>query len=145
MDFLRLPGLKIWKILRRNSYGKSRHHWGSSGQMVKELDSQSTRVQNQWVAPRLTQPSILSRSIKRVPAISGNLVVKSKLPPRSGSSLDLRTWDPGPWDRKTRDPKTWDPGTLRLGPWDPGLVTLGHGTLTPGTLVLATDPHHRLY
>ena len=131
MDFLRLPGLKIWKILRRNSYGKSRHHWGSSGQVVKELDSQSTRVQNQWVAPRLTQPSILSRSIKQVPAISGNLVVKSKLPPRSGSSLDLRTWDPG---SRTSRPETRDPGTVRPGTLRPG--TLERWDLDPGTLGL---------
>ena len=36
---------------------------------------QGSRVQNQWVAPRLTQPFNF-------------LVVKSKLPPRSGSSLE---------------------------------------------------------
>ena len=45
-------------------------------------------VQNHWVAPRSTQPFILPRSIKWVPGISGNLVVKSKLPPRSDSSLE---------------------------------------------------------
>ena len=39
-------------------------------------------------APRSTQPFILSRSIKWVPGISGNSVVKSKLPPWSGSSLE---------------------------------------------------------
>ena len=50
---------------------------------------QGSRVQNHWVAPRSTQPFILS-----VPEISGNLVVKSKLPPRSGSSLD--TVEPHP-------------------------------------------------
>ena len=44
--------------------------------------------QNHWVAPRSTQPFILPRSVKWVPVISGNLVVKSKLPPRSGCSLD---------------------------------------------------------
>ena len=44
-------------------------------------------VQNHWVALRLIQPFILPRSIKWVPGISGNLVVKSKLPPGSGSSL----------------------------------------------------------
>ena len=49
---------------------------------------QGSRVQNHWVAPRSTQPFILPRSIKLVPGISGNLVVKSKLPPRSGSSLE---------------------------------------------------------
>ena len=49
---------------------------------------QGSRVQNHWVAPRSTQPFILPRSVKWVPGISGNLVVKSKLPPRSGSSLE---------------------------------------------------------
>ena len=48
---------------------------------------QESRVQNYWVAPRSTQPFILPRSIKWVPGISGNLVVKSKLPPRSSNSL----------------------------------------------------------
>ena len=47
------------------------------------------------VAPRLTQPFISPRSIKWVPGISGNLVVKSKLPPRSGSSLEAV--EPHPW------------------------------------------------
>ena len=109
-------------------------------------------IPNPWVpcskpvvAPRLTQPSVLSRSIKQVPAISGNLVVKSKLPPRSGSSLDLRTWDLGSRTPRpeTRDPETlrpgtlerWDlnPGTLELGPWacDPG--TWDPDTWNPGT------------
>ena len=40
------------------------------------------------VAPRSTQPFILPRSVKWVPEISGNLVVISKLPPRSGASLE---------------------------------------------------------
>ena len=43
--------------------------------VVKPLDSQS----------RGPVSLILSRSIKWVPGISGNLVVKSKLPPRSNS------------------------------------------------------------
>ena len=47
-----------------------------------------SRVQNHWVAPSSTQPFILPRSIKWVPGISGNLVVKSKLPPRGGTSLE---------------------------------------------------------
>ena len=42
-------------------------------------------VQNHWEAPRSTQPFIPLRSIKRLPGISGNLGVKSKRPPRSGS------------------------------------------------------------
>ena len=41
-----------------------------------------------WAAPRSTQPFILPRSTKWVPGISGNLVVKSKLPPRIGSNLE---------------------------------------------------------
>ena len=49
---------------------------------------QGPHVQNHWVAPKSTQPLILQRSIKQVPGISGNLVVKSKMPPRSGSSLE---------------------------------------------------------
>ena len=49
---------------------------------------QGSLVQNHWAAPRLTQPFILPRSVKWVPEIAGNLVVKSKLPPRSGSSLE---------------------------------------------------------
>ena len=40
------------------------------------------------VASRSTQPFILPRSIKWVPGVSGNLVVKRKLSPRSGSSLE---------------------------------------------------------
>ena len=48
----------------------------------------AVRVQTHWVVPRLTQPFILLRSIKWVPGISGNLVVKSKLPPRSDCSLE---------------------------------------------------------
>ena len=50
--------------------------------MVKVLDSQSRGpvVQNHWVALKSTQPFILPRSIKCVPGIPGNLVVKSKLP-----------------------------------------------------------------
>ena len=49
---------------------------------------QESCVQNHWAAPRSTQPSTLPRSIKRVPGISGNLVIKSKLSPRSGSNLE---------------------------------------------------------
>ena len=50
---------------------------------------QDTRVQDHWVAPISTQHFILRRSIKWVPGIPGNLVVKSKLPPWSGSSLEV--------------------------------------------------------
>ena len=49
---------------------------------------QGPRVQNHGVAPRSAQPFILPRSIKWVPWISGELVVKSKLRPRSGCSLE---------------------------------------------------------
>ena len=49
---------------------------------------QGFRVQNHLVARRSTQSFILPRSIKWVPGVSGNLVVKSKLPPRSGFSLE---------------------------------------------------------
>ena len=56
---------------------------------------QGSHVQNHWVAPRLTQPFILLRSIKWVPGIFGNLVVKSKLPPWTGSSLEVV--EPHPW------------------------------------------------
>ena len=52
---------------------------------VKSLQKETrSRVQIHWVAPRLTQPFFLAGSIKQVPGISGNLVVKSKLPPCSG-------------------------------------------------------------
>ena len=44
--------------------------------------------------PRSTQPFILPRLVKWVPGISGNVVVKSKLPPRSGTSLE--TVEPHP-------------------------------------------------
>ena len=47
---------------------------------------QESRAQNHRVAPRSTQPFILRRSIKWVPGISENWMVKSKLPPRSGCS-----------------------------------------------------------
>ena len=49
---------------------------------------QRFHVQNHWVAPRSTQSFILPMSVKWVPEVSGNLVVKSKLPPQSGSSLE---------------------------------------------------------
>ena len=58
--------------------------------VVKALDSQSRGLvfKTTQVVPRSTQPFILPRSIKRVPGISGDLVVKSKVPPRSGCSLE---------------------------------------------------------
>ena len=59
----------------------------SNGLVVKALDSLSMGpvFKNHWVAPRSTQSFILPRSIKWVPGTYGNLVVKSKLPPRSDS------------------------------------------------------------
>ena len=52
------------------------------------IPNPGVRVQNHWTAPRLTQPFILLRLVKWVPAISGDLVITSKLPPRSGSNLE---------------------------------------------------------
>ena len=52
-----------------------------------------SRVQNYGVPSRSTQPFILLRLLKWVPGISGNLVVKSKLSPRSGS-ISLRQLKP---------------------------------------------------
>ena len=45
-------------------------------------------------ATRSTQPFIFPRSIKWVPGTSGNLVVKSKLPAQSGSSLEAIEFHP---------------------------------------------------
>ena len=50
--------------------------------------TQESHTQNHWVAPRPTQPPVLRRPIKWAPEIPGDLVVKSKLPPRSGFSLE---------------------------------------------------------
>ena len=47
---------------------------------------QGSRIQNYWVAPKSTQPFIVSRSIKWVTGISLDLVVKSKMSPRSRSA-----------------------------------------------------------
>ena len=55
----------------------------SNSLVVKVLDSQSNDLV--FKTNGSTQPFILSRSIKWVPGISGNLLVKSKLPPHSGS------------------------------------------------------------
>ena len=60
---------------------------------------QGSRAENHWVAPSSTQPFILPRSIKWVPGLSGNWMVKSKLPPRSGCSLEAvesHPWKKGP-------------------------------------------------
>ena len=58
--------------------------------VVKSLYFQSRGpvFKNHWVAPRSTQPFNLPRSIKWVPGISGDLVIKSKVPTQSGFSLE---------------------------------------------------------
>ena len=66
-------------------------HCPSYGLVVKALDSQSRgpmHVQNHWVAPSLTQPSILLELVKLLPEISGNSVTKNKLPMQSRCHLD---------------------------------------------------------
>ena len=67
--------------------------WWISNPVFAPKDILGTRVQNHMVAPRLTQPFILLRSINWVPGISRNLVVKSKMSPRSGS-VALRQLNP---------------------------------------------------
>ena len=52
-----------------------------------------SRVQNQWVAPRWTQPFILPQSMELVSGNPGELVVISKLSSRSGS-VALRQLNP---------------------------------------------------
>ena len=54
---------------------------------------QRSHAQDHQVAPRSIQPFILLRSIKWVPGIFGNLVVKSKLPTQSGP-VALRQLNP---------------------------------------------------
>ena len=77
--------------IRSKQYNQAVHSTKlSKEEMYKQVAGfpiQGSRVQYHWVTPRSTQPFILARSMKRVPDIYGNLVVKSKLPPRSGSSL----------------------------------------------------------
>ena len=85
--------MKTWWILVWGWFFKRIKEQWPSGQGAG-FPIQASRVQNHWVAPRSSQPFILPRSIKWVPEISGNLVVKSKLPPRSGSSLEAV--EPGP-------------------------------------------------
>ena len=61
------------------------------GLVVKALDSQSSSPMFKvigWLQGQLTQSFILLRSIEGVPGISGNLFAKSKLPSRSGFSLE---------------------------------------------------------
>ena len=82
-DFLFFPYLLDFK-----------EHW-LSGQGAW-FPIQGSRVENQWVVPRSTQPFILPRLIKWVPGISGDLVVKSKLSPCSGSFVFNYLAAPGP-------------------------------------------------
>ena len=44
-----------------------------------------SRLQNHWLTSRSTEPFINSWSTKCVPGATGDLVVKNKLSPRSGS------------------------------------------------------------
>ena len=60
--------------------------WPSSSSIGFPI--QMSHIQSHWVAPSSTQPFILQRLIKWVPGISENLVIKGKLPPQSGSSLE---------------------------------------------------------
>ena len=75
-----------WAIPEKNKQGGLEQWpsgWGTG------FPIQASHVRNHWEAPRLTQPFILLRSIKLVPGISGNLVVKSKLPSWSDSSYEV--------------------------------------------------------
>ena len=56
----------------------------SNGPVVSALDFQSRGPVN-WMTQRSTESYILPRSIKRVSRTPGDLVVKRKLSPRSGS------------------------------------------------------------
>ena len=55
---------------------------------MADFPVQGSHVENHWMAPSSTQPFILRRSIKLVPAFYKNLVVKIKLPPQRGTSLE---------------------------------------------------------
>ena len=77
------PGLEESRVLR---YLIRWVLW-PSGQGAWFLN-QGSYVRNHWVTSRSTQSFILLRLIKWVTGTSGNLVVQSKLPPWSGSSLE---------------------------------------------------------
>ena len=72
--YFRLTPSRVTFLLKR-------YRWLSRFQI------QGSRAQNHWVAPRLTQPFILSRSKKWVLGTSGNLVVKSKVDEHSCTAL----------------------------------------------------------
>ena len=55
----------------------------------------------------------------------------------------LKNCDSGPKTETLRS-ENWDPGTWDLRPWDMKSWNLGPQKCDPGTLRLATDPHHRL-
>ena len=57
------------------------------------IPNPGVHVQNHWMTPRSTKSFILPKLIKRVPRIFENLMLKSKLPPRSGSAA-LRQLNP---------------------------------------------------
>ena len=65
-----------------------RPSWSNGLVVNKVLDSQFRSPMFNRVAPRLTQSFILLRLIKWVPRISGNFLVKYKLPLQSCSSLE---------------------------------------------------------
>ena len=69
---------QVFAILEKKHWHDLHHLW-SNGLVVKALDSQSS-------SPMFQTTGWLPRLIKWVPGISGNLLVKSKLPARSGSS-----------------------------------------------------------
>ena len=79
--------IKNKKILLNEKFLWKASCWGAGFPILRPC------VQNQWVAPRSTHPFIFPRPLKRVPRISGNLVVKSKLPPRSDSK-PWGSWSP---------------------------------------------------
>ena len=64
------------------------YYWQFDGYNFPTMAWTTVYRNGKLVAPRSTQSFILPRSMKWVPGISGNLVVKSKLPPRSGFSLE---------------------------------------------------------
>ena len=65
----------------------------------------------------------------------------STLKPRT---LRIMSHDPGTWDSEIKDlgPKTLGPWNWDTGIWD---RHPGHWKWDPGTMRLATEPHHRLY
>ena len=83
---LKLKGISIFNILCtavniiKTQMGKVVGHVTFNSLVVKVLDSQSRGP--------CSKPLSGSKLINWIPGISGNLVVKSKLPPRVGYSLE---------------------------------------------------------